>query len=111
MIRLFFIIFLLSHMFSQELVDQYIDQVLSDDISEAIQNLPEYEEKYPNHPGVIYLGALLEIDGYKAKEKFVQIYSQHRGSKYSEQSIIKVSEYYYTSGLYLQSADWLKLLQ
>ena len=105
----FSILFLLvTSIFSQELVDEYIQKVMLGIISEAIEKLPEYKSKYPNHPGVIYLDALLEVDGDLAKEKFTQIYNMHKGSQYSENSIIKVSEYYYTSGLYLQSAEWLK---
>ena len=108
MIKFISIFLLVSYTFPQELIDKYINQVLVGDISEAIENLPEYTSKYPNHAGVIYLNALLETDGNIAKEKFIQIYNDHRGSKYSDDSIIKVSEYYYTAGLYLQSANWLK---
>ena len=73
MIRLVNIILLISYIFPQELVDKYIEQVLSGDISGAIKNLPKYTSQYPNHAGVIYLSALLETDGNIAKEKFVQV--------------------------------------
>ena len=108
MINIIFLFIISSYILPQELVDQCIERVLQGDLSMASERLPEYMLKYPNHPGVIYLSALLEIDGDIAKEKFSQIYSDHKGSKYSDNSIIKVSEYYYTAGLYLQSAEWLK---
>jgi len=105
-----YIIIVLFHsiFFPQKLINEYIDQVMSGNISVAIENLPEYISKYPNHPGVLYLSALLETDGSLAKEKFAQIYNNHKSSEYSDKSVMKVSEYYYTAGLYNQSAKWLK---
>jgi len=99
---------LFSYLFSLESIDQHIEQVLLGNISEAVSSLPEYETKYPSNPEVIYLSGLLEVDGNSAKEKFASISNNHKGSRYSVDSIIKVAEYYYTSGLYLQSAEWLK---
>ncbi len=104
----FIIIISYSILFSQELIDEYINQVMLGDISLASEKLPEYILDYPNHPGVLYLSALLETDGASAKEKFAQIYKEHKSSKYSDESIIKVSEYYYAAGLYVKSAEWLK---
>ena len=94
--------------YPQKLVDEYINQVMSGKTSEALEQLPTYLSEYPNDPAVLYLNALLEIDGELAKEKFAQIYNKHQSSEYADKSVIKVSEYYYTAGLYLQSADWLK---
>ena len=105
---IWYTLILFSYLFSLELIDQHIEQVLSGDISKAVSSLPNYEVKYPNNPEVIYLSGLLEVDGNSAKEKFAHISNNHKGSKYSVDSIIKVAEYYYTSGLYLQSAEWLK---
>ena len=67
-------LFLSSCIFPQELIDEYIEQVLNGNISNATDKLPEYQIKYPNHAGVLYLGALLEMDGDKAKENFIFMY-------------------------------------
>ena len=103
-----FTISFVSIFYAQELVDEYIDQVMRGQISEALNALPIYLSDHPNHPGVLYLSGLLETDGALAKEKFAEIYNNHQSSKYSDKSVIKVSEYYYTAGLYMQSAEWLK---
>ena len=104
-----FIILLLIYIcYPQKSVNEYINQVMSGQISEALENLPTYLSEYPNDPEVLYLSALLETDGALAKEKFAQIYNNHQSSEYADKSVIKVSEYYYTAGLYLQSAEWLK---
>ena len=104
----FIVILLMFIIFPQKLIDEYVDQVMSGETSTAMEKLPEYISNYPNHPGVIYLSALLETDGELAKEKFALIYNNHKSSKYSDKSVMKVSEYYYTAGLYTQSAEWLK---
>lgn len=105
---IFLLTLITAHLFSQDFIGQYIDEVLSGNIVNATEMIPDYIAKYPTHPGVMYLSALLETDGNLAKEKFIAIYDNHRTSPYAEHAIIKVSEYYYASGLYLQSANWLK---
>ena len=62
-----FAVLLISIFFPQKLIDEYINQVMSGDISLAVEKLPEYILNYPNHPGVLYLSALLETDGVLAK--------------------------------------------
>lgn len=106
--KFFFAVILFSTIIPQKLIDQYIDKVMLGDISEASEKLPEYLLKYPNHDGVLYLSALLETNGMLAKDKFSQIYNADKTSKYADNSVLKVSEYYYAAGLYVQSADWLK---
>ena len=104
----YLIVILIYICYPQKLVDKYIDEVMSGQISQAMENLPNYLLEYPNDPGVLYLSALLETNGVLAKEKFSQIYKNHQSSEYADKSVIKVSEYYYTAGLYLKSAEWLK---
>ena len=99
---------IITHLFSQDFIDQYIDEVLSGNTVNATEKISNYITKYPTHPGVVYLSALLETDGELAKEKFITIYNNHKTSPYAEHAIIKISEYYYVGGLYLQSANWLK---
>jgi len=102
------IILFISIFYPQKLIDEYIDQVMSGEISGATEKLPEYLSNYPNNPAVLYLSALLEIEGALAKEKFAQIYNNHQSSEYADKSVLKVSEYYYSAGLYEESAKWLK---
>ena len=103
-----FSLIFISFLFSLESVDKYINQVLKGDISNAVLHLPDLESVYPNNPEVIFLSGLLDVEGGSAKQKFSYIASNHKGSKYSPDAIIKVSEYYYAAGLYMESAEWLK---
>ena len=56
----------------------------------------------------MYLDALLEIDGIKAKDKFLELYKRHGSSRYADDSVMKIAEFYYTSGSYVKAAEWLK---
>ena len=103
-----FSLIFISFIFSLESVDKYINQVLKGDISNAVLHLPDLESVYPNNPEVIFLSGLLDVKGGSAKQKFSYIASNHKGSKYAPDAIIKVSEYYYAAGLYMESAEWLK---
>ena len=46
----------------------------------------------------MYLSALLETDGEKAKDKFLEVYKRHSSSKYGDDSVMKVAEFYYANG-------------
>ena len=56
----------------------------------------------------MYLKGLLENDGEKAMTIFSKLYNTHPTSDYGDDAVMKVSEYYYAAGLYIQAANWLK---
>ena len=55
-----------------------------------------------------FLKGLIEFDGEKSKIYFENYYSNFPEDKYADDSVVKVAEYYYSSGLYVQSSDWYK---
>tara|TARA_Y100000590_G_scaffold418714_1_gene519768 strand:+ start:1134 stop:1988 length:855 start_codon:yes stop_codon:yes gene_type:complete len=55
-----------------------------------------------------YLKGLIEFDGEKSKSYFEDYYLSFPDNKYADDSIVKVAEYYYSSGLYIQSSEWYK---
>lgn len=95
-------------MFSQEGIENHIQNVLNGDADDARSLLAAFEENYPNNPAVMFLSGLLEPDGEKAMEVFKQIYATHPASDYGDDAVMKVAEYYYAAGLYVQAANWLK---
>ena len=56
----------------------------------------------------MYLKGLLETDGEEAMAFFSNLYNTHPTSDYGDDAVMKVAEYYYVAGLYVQAADWLK---
>ena len=74
----------------------------------AAISLQKIEHDYPNNPSVMFLKGLLEQDGDKAMAIFSKLYSTHPTSDYGDDAVMKVAEYYYAAGLYIQASDWLK---
>jgi hypothetical protein len=56
----------------------------------------------------MYLAALLETDGDKAREQYQQLFKHHPNSEYSDDAVMKIAEYYYAAGLYIKSSEWSK---
>jgi len=74
-----------------------------------------YTDKIPNsitgiesdNVELLFLKGLIEIDGEKSKE-YMEEYFNSSNEKYKDQSIVKIAEYYYAQGLYVQSSQWYK---
>ena len=106
-IFLFFIL-LCSAVFSQDEVDNLIKEVQSGNTQSAIESLPELKKKYSENPSVMFLDALLDDSHELSIKKYKQIYNLYEDSKYADDAIMKIAEFYYTNGSYLKSSDWVK---
>jgi outer membrane protein assembly factor BamD (BamD/ComL family) len=102
------ILLFICNLFSQEGVEQLIENIQSGKTEDAISALPALERDFPNHPGVMYLAALLETDGDMARKQYQQLYKHHPNSEYSDDAVMKIAEYYYAAGLYIKSSEWTK---
>ena len=105
---IFIITFSLSFLPAQDHLDALIQDVLHGSRDSAAIYLPTMEQRYPNNPSLMYLKGLLEINGEEAKTIFAKLYNTHPTSEYGDDAVMKVSEYYYAAGLYVQAANWLK---
>ena len=105
---IYFITISVSFLFPQDHIDELIQHVLHGSRDSATISFPKIEQKYPNNPSVMYLKGLLETDGEKAMTIFSILYNTHPASDYGDDAVMKVSEYYYAAGLYIQAASWLK---
>ena len=105
---IFIITFSLSFLAAQDHLDALIQDVLHGSRDSAAIYLPTMEQRYPNNPSLMYLKGLLEINGEEAKTIFAKLYNTHPTSEYGDDAVMKVSEYYYAAGLYVQAAIWLK---
>ena len=91
-------------------VDMFFSLINEGQISGVREKIPELISKYPNDPGVLYLQAILTIDGNRALELYGQIIERFPESKYSIESSVKIGEYFYAKGLYTQAAKQLCLI-
>jgi tetratricopeptide (TPR) repeat protein len=102
------LLFNLNTIFTQD-IDFFIKSAEEGKIEIALDAIVELEQNYPNHPGVLYLNALLEIDGEKAKNLFKDLYDKHPSDdKYTPLAVMRLGEYYYSTGSYIQASEWLK---
>jgi len=98
----------ISTLLCQAHLDILIQEVLSGSKDSAAIYLPMIETQYPNNPNMLFLKGLMETSGEDAMKIFVKLYNNHPTSEYGDDSVMKIAEYYYASGLYVQSAGWLK---
>lgn len=105
---LYCVIFFISSLCAQNELDILIDQVLNGSSDSASIYLPTMEQRYPNNPSLLYLKGLLESNGEEAMKVFVTLYNNHPSSVYGDDAVMKVAEYFYAAGLYVQSTEWLK---
>ena len=95
-------------LFAREDIDKLVQDVLSGKTDSAAIYLPAFEKLYPNDPDLLFLKALMTMNGLDAKNIYMDIYNNHPSSDYGDDAVMKVSEYFYAAGLYGQSAEWLK---
>ena len=105
---IYFISIYVSFLFSQDHIDALIQDVLHGFRDSVAISLPMIEQEYPNNSSVMYLKGLLETDGEKAMTIFSKLYNTHPTSDYGDDAVMKVAEYYYVAGLYIQAGDWLE---
>ena len=103
-----FITNVIAILLPQDNIDQLIQHVLHGAKDSAAISFPTIELDYPNNPSVMYLKGLLETDGEQAMVIFAKLYNTHPSSDYSDDTVMKVAEYYYAEGLYIQASKWLK---
>ena len=106
--NIYFLIICISFSSAQDRLDALIQDVLHGYRDSAAIYLPTMDQKYPNNPSLMYLKGLLETNGEEAKIIFSKLYNTHPTSDYGDDAVMKVAEYYYAAGLYVQSANWLK---
>ena len=104
----YFLFIFLVFLFSQEEIDNSIEEIYKGNLLSVSGNFEEMQSKYPENPNLIYVKALLERNVDKSIEIYKTIYNYYPTSDYVDQAIMKVGEYYYSKGLYLQSSNWLK---
>ena len=103
-----FSIFILSSQLLSQNVDLYISLIDQGKYQGVRDNLSELLSKYPKDPGVLFLKALLTVDGDSAINQYKEILKKYPESKYAPESAMKIGEYFYARGLYTQSANFLK---
>ena len=86
----------------------YIDKIEKGNMEIPYESIYSYEKIVPNHPVYLYLRGLIELDGEKSIDYYKRLYSLDPNHEYADNAAMKIGEYYYSKGLYIQASDWLK---
>ena len=102
------IILLTPALYSQSEIDDLINEVYSGYINNAKEKLPVMKREFSDIPSLLFLDALLDDDIVSSIDKFKKFFKYYESSEYADDAIMKISEYYYTKGSYIESTKWLK---
>lgn len=86
-------------------------QIDSGDIKSASTYLKELKSKNPNDPSVIFLDAVLTVNGEEALKKYSIVYEKYPKSKYADASLYRIFSYYYSLGYYKKAESYLAKLK
>ncbi len=79
---------------------------------EAVKSeLPALMTSYQNHPGVLYLQAVLTTDGSEAAKLYQNIVDNFPKSEWADDALYKLYQYYYSIGLYKTGDQKLQQLR
>ena len=108
--KLFFTFTFFSLFFSDDLDElrSYINKIESGDMDVPYETIYSYEKIVPEHPVYLYLRGLIEIDGSKSVKYFKKLYDLDPKHEFSDDAAMKIGEYYYSIGYYIQASEWLK---
>lgn len=80
--------------------------------TEAVKaELPVLMTNFQNHPGVLYLQAILTTDGTEAAKLYQNIVDNFPKSEWSDDALYKLYQYYYSIGLYKTGDQKLQQLK
>ena len=77
---------------SSQNIDLYLSLIDEGKIEGVKENLPEMISKYPNNPGLLYIRALLTIEGKESLILYNEILKKYSTSKYAPYSEMKIGE-------------------
>ena len=100
MSKIFYV--LLTSLLIPDDINNPILSILNGDYNISLENL------YDNTLDENYLiNGLIEVDGEKSKNFFLEYYNSEHDA-YDDYVIVKIAEFYYSKGLYIQSSNWYK---
>lgn len=89
-------------------LDYYFDLAYQGKVEEVAEALPQLYRQHPNDGSVLYLEGLITQDGDAAVEIFKRVAHLYPSSPYADDALLKIGEYLYARGLYVQAAQYLK---
>ncbi|UCH09565.1 MAG: SPOR domain-containing protein [Fidelibacterota bacterium] len=89
-------------------LDYYLDLANQGKVEEVAAALPQLYREHPNDGSILYLEGLITQDGDAAIEMFKRVAQLYPSSPYADDALLKIGEYLYARGLYIQATQYLK---
>ena len=89
-------------------LDYYFNLAYQGKVEEVADALPQLYRQHPNDETVLYLEGLITRDGDDAVEMYKRVVRLYPSSPYAADALLKIGEYLYARGLYVQAAQYLK---
>jgi len=102
----FFTFFLESACQAQPVIDRLEQLWQEDQLEELLDDLPEAVRDYPENPIVLYFQGIFERDGERALKYFEKIVSQYPDSKFADDALFRMGQFYYTRNAYSRSCRY-----
>jgi len=102
------LIFLLSSsILAQDLESDLLNWLEKHSKQELKNRLNAIKTKYPNSPVPLFLEAYTEENGDRAVKLYKQIIQQYPNSKFTDDALLKVAQYYYALGSYVSARQYV----
>jgi len=109
MTKAFYFIVLTGFLFCQTTdVQQLIRDAQMGDTQNAIDYISKISQSSLDSADLFYLAGLVESDSEKSMNWFQKIVNEFPNDDLVDDAMMKLGEYYYVSGLYVQAANWFK---
>tara|TARA_Y100000768_G_scaffold379445_1_gene355205 strand:+ start:1669 stop:2451 length:783 start_codon:yes stop_codon:yes gene_type:complete len=86
----------------------YIEKIESGNMDVPYDLIYSYDKIIPNNPVYLYLRGLIEVDGSKSIKYYKKLYDLDPKHDFADDAAMKIGEYYYSIGYYIQASEWLK---
>jgi hypothetical protein len=91
-------------------IEKYLSRVEKGGDEDVRAEFPSLLSRYPNNPGVLYLQAVLTVDGTEAVRVYQSIVDNFPKNEWADDALYKVYQFYYAIGLYRTAEMKLKQL-
>ena len=91
-------------------IERYLGLINEGRVDDVRSALPELEALYKNDPGVLYVKALVTLNGEEALVIYRNLLRNHPDHVYADNVAIKIGEYLFSRGLYSQASKQFRLI-
>lgn len=89
-------------------LEHYFNLAYQGQEEKVAEALPQLYRQHPDDGSVLFLEGLITADGEQALEMYQKVSQLYPTSPYADDALMKIGEYLYARGLYIQAAQYLR---